>query len=117
MNNRVLFHGMRVLCSFNCFNHALTLDRVSSVLNRDVKQFGKKFMFDGNEETCWNSDQGSPQSVLIELPGAASVESLEIQFQGGFASREGGLWAGNDLTALKEIHKFYPSDDNSLQVN
>lgn len=27
------------------------------MLNRDVKQFGKKFMFDGNEETCWNSDQ------------------------------------------------------------
>ena len=31
--------------------------RVSSVLNRDVKQFGKKFMFDGEEDTCWNSDQ------------------------------------------------------------
>lgn len=31
--------------------------RVSSVLNRDVKQFGKKYMFDTNEETCWNSDQ------------------------------------------------------------
>lgn len=27
------------------------------MLNRDVKQFGKKHMFDGNEETCWNSDQ------------------------------------------------------------
>ena len=33
------------------------LCRVSSVLNRDTKQFGKKFMFDGQEETCWNSDQ------------------------------------------------------------
>lgn len=27
------------------------------MLNRDVKQFGKKHMFDANEETCWNSDQ------------------------------------------------------------
>ncbi len=27
------------------------------MLNRDVRQFGKKFMFDGDEETCWNSDQ------------------------------------------------------------
>lgn len=27
------------------------------MLNRDVKQYGKKYMFDGNEETCWNSDQ------------------------------------------------------------
>ena len=33
------------------------LIRVSSVLNRDVKQFGKQFMFDNNDETCWNSDQ------------------------------------------------------------
>ena len=31
--------------------------RVSSTLNRDTKQFGKKFMFDNREETCWNSDQ------------------------------------------------------------
>ena len=27
------------------------------MLNRDSRQFGKKFMFDGQEETCWNSDQ------------------------------------------------------------
>lgn len=32
-------------------------NRVSSVLNRDNKQFGKKFMFDDQDETCWNSDQ------------------------------------------------------------
>ncbi len=32
---------------------------MSSVLNRDVKQFGKKFLFDGVEETCWNTDQVS----------------------------------------------------------
>lgn len=31
--------------------------RVSSVLNRDAKQYGKKYLFDCNEETCWNSDQ------------------------------------------------------------
>ena len=30
---------------------------MSSTLNRDTKQFGKKFLFDGREETCWNSDQ------------------------------------------------------------
>ncbi|CAB3386450.1 Hypothetical predicted protein [Cloeon dipterum] len=34
---------------FNC--------RVSSTLNRNVKEYGKKFMFDGQEDTCWNSDQ------------------------------------------------------------
>ena len=35
------------------------LSRVSSVLNRDSSQYGKKFMFDKNEDTCWNSDQVS----------------------------------------------------------
>ena len=29
------------------------------MLNRDVKQFGKKFLFDGQDDTCWNSDQVS----------------------------------------------------------
>ena len=86
------------------------------MINRDVKQFGKVFMFDGKEDTCWNSDRGSPQSVTVELPSAASVELLEIRFQGGFATREGALLAGSDVNTLKEIQKFYPSDDNTLQV-
>ena len=29
---------------------------VSSVLDKNTKDFGKKYMFDGKEETCWNSD-------------------------------------------------------------
>lgn len=81
-----------------------------------MKQLGKKFMFDGNEETCWNSDQGSPQYVTVELPSAASVGCLEIKFQGGFAAREGELLGGESLEVMKEIEKFYPADDNSLQV-
>lgn len=31
--------------------------RVSSVLGREVKAYGKQNMFDGNEDTCWNTDQ------------------------------------------------------------
>jgi len=31
--------------------------RVSSVINRDTKQFGKKHLIDGHVDTCWNSDQ------------------------------------------------------------
>ncbi|CAG2176134.1 unnamed protein product, partial [Oppiella nova] len=30
---------------------------MSSVLNKDVKQFGKQFLIDGKEDTSWNSDQ------------------------------------------------------------
>nr|XP_047908416.1 nuclear receptor 2C2-associated protein isoform X2 [Anser cygnoides] len=71
-----------------------TATRVSSVLNRDVKQFGKKHMFDANEETCWNSDQGARQWVALDFPRTVKVSQLHIQFQGGFSSRlctlEGG---------------------------
>lgn len=31
--------------------------RVSSTQNRNAKEYGKKFMFDGLEDSCWNSDQ------------------------------------------------------------
>ena len=31
--------------------------RVSSVLNRNVKDFGAVHLFDGSPDTCWNSDQ------------------------------------------------------------
>ncbi|XP_053740738.1 nuclear receptor 2C2-associated protein [Synchiropus splendidus] len=89
--------------------------RVSSVLNRDVKQFGKKFMFDSNEETCWNSDQGECQWVALDFPHPVRVSRLNVQFQGGFSAKacrlEGSL-RGEDT---KEIHQFYPEDNNSLQ--
>ena len=39
--------------------------KVSSVLNRNVKEFGKQFLFDGKEDTCWNSDQGTPQLIQV----------------------------------------------------
>lgn len=34
-------------------------NRVSSTLNRDTKQYGKRNMFDDNYDTCWNSDHVS----------------------------------------------------------
>ncbi|KAM5191285.1 nuclear receptor 2C2-associated protein isoform 2-T2 [Mantella aurantiaca] len=64
-----------------------TVSRVSSVLQRDVKQFGKKFLFDHRDETCWNSDQGSSQWIIIEFPQMVNVSEIHIQFQGGFSSR------------------------------
>ncbi|XP_063084107.1 nuclear receptor 2C2-associated protein isoform X2 [Cavia porcellus] len=75
-----------------------TVSRVSSVLNRNTRQFGKKHLFDQEEETCWNSDQ------------------LQIQFQGGFSSRQGHLEGSQRGEALRNIVVFYPKDDNSLQT-
>ncbi|KAM6464000.1 nuclear receptor 2C2-associated protein isoform 1-T2 [Liasis olivaceus] len=104
-----------------------TISRVSSVLNREVKQFGKKYMFDGNEETSWNSDQGATQWLTVEFPQTVQASQIQIQFQGGFASRkcilqgtqlyfsfpwDPGGQKGGDLSTVAE---FYPEDNNSLQ--
>ncbi|XP_068127376.1 nuclear receptor 2C2-associated protein [Hyperolius riggenbachi] len=92
-----------------------TVSRVSSVLQRDVKQFGKQFLFDHREETCWNSDQGSSQWITLELPQKAYASEIHIQFQGGFSSRNiilEGCLKNEDLVTLTE---FYPEDINALQ--
>uniref|UniRef100_A0A4W4HCH2 Nuclear receptor 2C2-associated protein n=1 Tax=Electrophorus electricus TaxID=8005 RepID=A0A4W4HCH2_ELEEL len=91
------------------------LNRVSSVLNRDVKQFGKQFMFDANEETCWNSDQGKSQWVVLEFPAPVRVSELRVQFQGGFSGRSCTLEGCSKGGALERILDFYPEDNNSLQ--
>ncbi|XP_039371639.1 nuclear receptor 2C2-associated protein isoform X3 [Mauremys reevesii] len=94
-----------------------TVSRVSSVLNRDAKQFGKKHMFDGSEETCWNSDQGSSQWVMLEFPQTVKVSQLQIQFQGGFASQLCTLEGGRKGEELVKISDFYPEDINALQIS
>ncbi|NXW85323.1 NR2CA protein, partial [Alopecoenas beccarii] len=101
---------------------ALTLSlrcprRVSSVLNRDVKQFGKKHMFDASEETCWNSDQGTSQWVTLDFPGTVRVSQLHIQFQGGFSSRLctlEGCRAGQEPVKISDL---YPEDTNAMQIS
>ena len=88
--------------------------RVSSVLNRDVKQFGKKYMFDDDEETCWNSDQGNPQWCQIEFPQHVNIEEIHIKFQGGFVGKDCCM---EDLSSGEptKMFSFYPEDDNSQQ--
>uniref|UniRef100_UPI00398EEC19 nuclear receptor 2C2-associated protein isoform X2 n=1 Tax=Pristiophorus japonicus TaxID=55135 RepID=UPI00398EEC19 len=94
-----------------------TGSRVSSVLNRDVKLFGKKFLFDRNEETCWNSDQGSAQWVILEFPQSVKVTELLLQFQGGFTGRACRLEGGRKGADLVKITDFYPEDTNRLQIS
>ncbi|XP_021919186.1 nuclear receptor 2C2-associated protein isoform X2 [Zootermopsis nevadensis] len=90
--------------------------RVSSVLNRDVKQFGKKHLFDDDEETCWNSDQGSPQWIDLNLHKKQTINTFHIQFQGGFVGRDCHLEAGFEDGSLEIVEHFYPEDINSLQI-
>ncbi|XP_069006239.1 nuclear receptor 2C2-associated protein [Embiotoca jacksoni] len=92
-----------------------TQSRVSSVLNRDVKQYGKKYMFDCNEETCWNSDQGERQWVSLEFPKSVRVSELKIQFQGGFSAKTCSIKGSPKDGDFTELSHFYPEDDHSLQ--
>ncbi|EOA97595.1 Nuclear receptor 2C2-associated protein, partial [Anas platyrhynchos] len=91
--------------------------RVSSVLNRDVKQFGKQHMFDANEETCWNSDQGARQWVTVDFPRTVRVSQLHIQFQGGFSSRLCTLEGCRTGEELVKISELYPEDVNAMQIS
>uniref|UniRef100_K7GHV2 Nuclear receptor 2C2-associated protein n=1 Tax=Pelodiscus sinensis TaxID=13735 RepID=K7GHV2_PELSI len=93
-----------------------TVSRVSSVLNRDAKQFGKKHLFDGSEETCWNSDQGSSQWVTLEFPQTVKVSQIQLQFQGGFASQLCTLEGCRKGDELVKIAEFYPEDIHALQI-
>ncbi|KAM9242840.1 nuclear receptor 2C2-associated protein [Dugong dugon] len=93
-----------------------TVSRVSSVLNRNTRQFGKKHLFDQDEETCWNSGQGLFQWVMLEFPQCVRISRLQIQFQGGFSSRRCRLEGSQGSQALFGIVDFYPEDNNSLQT-
>ncbi|NXH11678.1 NR2CA protein, partial [Bucco capensis] len=96
---------------------AATATRVSSVLNRDGKQFGKQHLFDGSEETCWNSDQGICQWVTLDFPGTVKVSQLQLQFQGGFSSRLCTLEGCRRGEELVKISELYPEDINAMQIS
>lgn len=93
-----------------------TVSRVSSVLNRNSRQFGKKHLFDQDEETCWNSDQGLSQWVSLEFPQCVQITQLQVQFQGGFSSRHSRLEGSRGRETLSQIVDFYPEDTNALQT-
>lgn len=72
--------------SADSINHLIEKLRVSSVLNRDVKQFGKQYLLDGDEETCWNSEQGKNQSISIQFKCDVRINEVQFKFQGGFSA-------------------------------
>ena len=93
-------------------DNSLFSAKVSSVLNKNVKEFGKKFLFDDREDTCWNSDQGTPQFIYLTFdPTMKNVRELQIQFQGGFVGKDCHVVV-ND----KDPVPFFPEDSNKLQT-
>lgn len=94
--------------------------RVSSVLRRNAREFGAAHLFDGSDDTCWSSDQGSPQFVELVFPRAVAVAALVLVFQGGFAGQAGELLGarrgGSDgVLAWEPLCSFEPEDVSSAQ--
>ena len=90
--------------------------KVSSVLNRNVKEFGKKFLYDGREDTCWNSEQGSPQSVQIRFDTKKTVGEIQLMLQGGFVGKNCSVqFIKDDSCSFEKVLDFSPEDANKLQ--
>lgn len=57
-------------------------------LTHDLLVCETQNMFDGREDTCWNSEQGSPQFILLDFTRRVRVTGIKFAFQGGFAGAE-----------------------------
>lgn len=72
----------------------------------------------GTLDTCWNSDQGIPQTILIDFEKIVKLNQICIMFQGGFVGHEGlievGLDSINALTHLCNIQNI--DDSNDVQI-
>ena len=91
--------------------------KVSSVLNRQVTEYGKLFMFDGREDTCWNSDQGTPQWIRISFASVKHITKLKLMFQGGFAGKNCWIEVSNgESETFEKLQDIYPEDTNKLQA-
>eukprot|EP01038_Epipyxis_sp_PR26KG_P014365 gene14365-19267_t len=95
--------------------NGLFKQKVSSVLNGSA-EFSSKFMFDNNLDTCWNSDQGSPQFIIIDFLKPVSIHLLKIMFQGGFVGQECVIEVGDNVSSLLPIHQLdVIEDSNEMQ--
>jgi len=91
--------------------------KASSVLNKSA-EFASKHMFDGSVETCWNSDQGSPQFVSFDFePSRVLLSEVRLMFQGGFVGQDAVIEVGEDnVASLRPISKLELIEDcNRLQ--
>ncbi len=89
--------------------------KVSSVLNKNVKEYGKKFLTDGREDTCWNSDQGTPQYIVINFDNPVNIREVRIMFQGGFAGKQCHFELKEHSDSESKTVDFHPEDINKLQ--
>ncbi|TFK86927.1 hypothetical protein K466DRAFT_586799 [Polyporus arcularius HHB13444] len=97
--------------------NAETKIKVSSTLDKSV---GKKNLTDGSPETCWTSQQGTPQYIQLSFPSPVVPKRIELTFQGGFVGTRclveclpSAQEAGAKTWAV--LSRIYPEDVNRKQ--
>ncbi|KAK3812938.1 MAG: hypothetical protein J3Q66DRAFT_346982 [Benniella sp.] len=90
--------------------------KVSSVLNRETALYGKQFLTDDSNETCWNSEPGSSQFIVVDFGRMVEITALQLMFQGGFVGKTCQLFVMTDEGKMVETMAFYPEDINPLQT-
>ncbi|KAM5535876.1 hypothetical protein V8D89_010494 [Ganoderma adspersum] len=88
--------------------------KVSSTLDKSV---GKKYLIDGSPETCWTSQQGTPQYVQLTFAAAVIPKRIELTFQGGFVGTRTlvEVLPSGEQT-WRTLTRIYPEDVNRKQV-
>jgi hypothetical protein len=98
-------------------NSPTTVARASSVLKRNVKLYSPSYVFDGRDDTCWNSDAGSPQYLECEFEVAVDIDHIGVVFQGGFVGQECEAHVSSSAEdPLRYIAAFEPEDVNGEQI-
>ena len=59
--------------------------KASSLVKENSADYVGRNVFSGDLSTCWSSDSGSPQFVLVDFQTAVRIAEVRIMFQGGFA--------------------------------
>ncbi|KAF9951771.1 Nuclear receptor 2C2-associated protein [Mortierella alpina] len=80
--------------------------KVSSVLNRETALYGKQFLTDNSEETCWNSESGTPQFIVIDFGRKVQIEAIQLMFQGGFVGKTCQVLAWTDQAEFTDMMRF-----------
>ncbi len=72
-------------------------------------------MFDGNIETCWNSESGSSQFIIIDFKSDVIIRNFRVMFQGGFVGSHSAVQGLNAKGDVLYDEDFFPEDNNALQ--
>ncbi|GBE77243.1 galactose-binding domain-like protein [Sparassis latifolia] len=91
--------------------------KVSSTLDNSV---GKKCLTDGDPETCWTSQQGTPQSIQLSFPSPVIPRKIALTFQGGFVGTRCSVQVlpsqiGLEKPKWQSYSQIFPEDVNRRQ--